>query len=269
MGNLKTGIHFEGPLTASGKGRIIDLSGVDANELDSMDWQQVLRANGFLVLQNAGSRLEHARVIMSRLGNLVDHEKRNDGILELDGSKDEDEVLRGQEYMPLHKDGLLMGLEVNVVGIFCYRYRNVTDGRTFITDMKAAMKDMDPGHLEILESNGIEGQAVDTSYYIAKAGIWHPIPAISHLDDGWALHMGFPYKRDERASWRVRVAGVSQSTSDAILNSVEHVLMNEPYIYYHAWKEGDMLLMDNQRVLHGRESFTGDRTLVNMQVIYN
>jgi len=206
---------------------------------------------------------------MTRLGDLVEHEKRNDGVLELDGSHDEEEVLRGQEHMPLHKDGLLMGLEVNIVGIYCQRHRNVTDGRTFITDMKTAMRDMDSEHLKILETNGIEGQAVDTSYYFAEGGIWHPIPAISHLEDGKSLHMGFPYRDEERASWRVRVAGVSRSISDDILKSVEHILMNEPYIYYHAWKEGDMLLMDNQRVLHGREAYIGDRTLVNMQVIYN
>ncbi|MCP4121131.1 MAG: TauD/TfdA family dioxygenase [Bacteroidetes bacterium] len=269
MGVSTDKVRFEGSLTASGKGRVIDLSNLSSDILDSMDWKQVLFEHGFLVLRNVGSRLEDARSIMSRLGDLVEHEKRNDGVLELDGSHDEDEALRSHDHMPLHKDGILMGLEVNVVGIYCKLRKNLAGGRTFITDVRAAMQDMDPGHLKTLETNGIEGQAVDTSYYFAEGGIWHPIPAITHLKDGKFLHMGFPYREEERASWKVRVAGISGSTSDTILNSMEQILMNEAYVYYHAWKEGDMLLLDNQRVLHGREAYTGDRTLVNMQVIYN
>jgi alpha-ketoglutarate-dependent taurine dioxygenase len=43
--------------------------------------------------------------------------------------------------------------------------------------------------------------------------------------------------------------------------------MDERYCYYHSWSEGDLLLLDNKRTLHGREAFKGQRSLANIQVI--
>jgi alpha-ketoglutarate-dependent taurine dioxygenase len=46
-----------------------------------------------------------------------------------------------------------------------------------------------------------------------------------------------------------------------------HALISEKYCYYHQWSEGELLLLDNRRALHGREPFKGQRSLVNIQVI--
>ena len=48
--------------------------------------------------------------------------------------------------------------------------------------------------------------------------------------------------------------------------TMRSVLMSEKYCYYHEWEEGDLLLLDNQRTLHGREAFRGERALANLQV---
>jgi alpha-ketoglutarate-dependent taurine dioxygenase len=32
------------------------------------------------------------------------------------------------------------------------------------------------------------------------------------------------------------------------------------------WNEGDLILLDNRRLLHGREAFRGERALANLQV---
>ncbi len=235
----------------------------------SFNFKELLAEHRFLVIKKAAQDIEGAISIMSQLGQLVNHEKRKQGVLELDGSKDEKEVLRGKEFMPLHKDGLLMGLEVNVVGIFCLELNNVSGGRTYISDMKSAMSVISNEQIALLTEKGIEAQAVDTDYYLKEGGTWHRLPAVKELSDGVALSMGFPYPENSLASWRVRVADTEQLKSKEILGSIEKTLMSDPYVYYHDWEVGDMLLMDNQRVLHGREAFTGDRTLSNLQVIYD
>ena len=253
-------------LLQTGFGKRIDLN--FQSSASNLDYRKLLKDYRFLVLKKAAQNLDGAVEIMSSIGQLVNHEKRKDGVLELDGSKEEKEVLRGKEFMPLHKDGLLMGLEVNVVGIFCLELENVSGGRTYISDMKSAISKLSKDHIEVLSKYGIEGQAVDTDYYLKEGGIWHKMPAIKELEDGLVLSMGFPYPENSMASWNVRIAEVETEVSDEILEGVESVLMRDPFIYYHEWDEGDMLLMDNQRVLHGRESFTGHRTLSNLQIIY-
>ena len=108
-----------------------------------------------------------------------------EGVRELDGSKDAEEVLRGQEYMPLHKDGLLMGLEVSWVGIWCERFRGVTDGRTHVCDSAGALDALSPALVQTLEQRGIEGVGVVAGYLesaanrVARALLWAFLPKIT------------------------------------------------------------------------------------------
>ena len=254
------------PLTQSGAGCALDWS-VVAGDADSIRELQALLANRrFAVLHGVGSDVESAKAILRNLGPLVEHEKREDGVLSLDGSKDEEEVLRGQEYMPLHKDGLLMGISVQWVGIFCEVFRDVSNGRTFISDASCALDAIPRDVLEALEQYGIEAEAVDSDYYLKEAAKWHPLVAIEKRPAGVSLNLGLPYRAGTRPSWRVRIAKVAQLKSDQLLAELEAVLMASRYLYQHEWREGDLLLFDNQRVLHGRESYTGSRRLANLQV---
>jgi alpha-ketoglutarate-dependent taurine dioxygenase len=47
---------------------------------------------------------------------------------------------------------------------------------------------------------------------------------------------------------------------------MEDILEDKKYTYYHNWESGDLILFDNRTVLHGREAFEGERSLIQMQV---
>jgi len=259
-------LELDTPLTDSGAGRAVSessfLSGPDAGAR----LREGLTRYKFLVLRGIGKAPEDAMRVLRLLGELVQHEKREEGVLNLDGSKDEAEVLRGQEYMPLHKDGLLMGIQVAYVGIFCARFRGVANGRTLLCDAQSAIAQLPDGLLDTLERRGIEARAVDTDYYLEGGASWYPLPAVVRRASGPSLNLGLPYAEGARPSWLVRVAGVDSEVSTRALAALEDVLMSERFLYRHEWAEGDLLLFDNHRMLHGREAYTGDRVLANLQV---
>jgi (5R)-carbapenem-3-carboxylate synthase len=254
------------PLTPSGRGalitdrRVTDFSVEEIRDL-------VARFQWLAFKKNPVSRDEIVDYL-GRFGELVRNDRRDGPILTLDASKkDEGEVLLGEGFMPLHRDGALMGTNIAMVGIFCVEYQNVTGGgRTFISDIENGVKEVPAEYLDIIREKGIEGRPVDR-YYIKAADKWHWIPGFLELEGKSFLNVGFPYRKDEKPSWLVRIPGIDEALSDRIFETLREALMSEKYCYYHEWNEGELLLLDNRRTLHGREAFKGQRSLANLQVI--
>jgi len=203
---------------------------------------------------------------LRKFGRLVQNDRRQNGILKLDGSKKE-EVLLGEGFMPLHRDGAFMGNDIAFVGICCVEYQNVTGGgRTFISDIASAVKEVPMAMLDVIREKGIEGKPVD-SYYTKPSDTWLPIPGFIDVGGASYLNVIFPYGPGEKPSWLIRIPGVEEELFQTIIETLSTALISEKYCYYHQWSEGELLLLDNRRTLHGREAFQGQRSLVNIQVI--
>lgn len=253
----------DAPLTASGRGaRIGDRRFTD---FSPEDLTALIRRHGWLAFVNHPVTKDEVLAHLGKLGTLVENDRRKDGVLSLDGSK-KDEVLLGEGFMPLHRDGALMGTSVALIAIHCIEHKNVTGGRTFISDIDSAMAEVPARDLELLRERGIEGKPVD-AYYLKPSDTWHAIPGFIDVDGKSYLNVGFPYRKGEKASWLVRIPGVDDDECERIFETARAALMNERYCYFHEWHEGDTLLVDNLRTLHGREAFEGQRALANIQVI--
>lgn len=252
------------PLTASGRGaKILDRRFVD---FSVEEIRALIDRHQWLAFAGAPVTGEEVLGHLGRFGKLVQNERRKDGVLALDGSKKE-EVLLGEGFMPLHRDGALMGTNVALVGIHCLQYKDVTGGgRTFISDIESALKEVPQEYLDLIREKGIEAKPVD-SYYTKPSDVWHWIPGFIEVGGKSFLNVGFPYRAGEKASWLVRMPGVEQERFETIFETLRSTLMSEKYCYYHSWKEGQLLLLDNQRTLHGREAFQGQRALANIQVV--
>ena len=257
------------PLTRSGAGRLVtahDLSGQEPRPF----LEEVLEESRFAVVRGALASANEAVELLRAFGPINEAETRKDGAVLVEDHAD-DEVFRSNAPLPLHKDGILTGFDVRLVGIFCADYVDVTGGRTYVSDATAALERIPAEHLELLRANGVEGMAVDgTGYYRSEyEAVWHRFPAFR----AWpgrepTLALGLPHAPGERESWRVRVADVDEETNAAVLRSLREALLHDDVTYYHDWKEGDLLLMDNYAVLHGREGFEGRRRrLANIQVL--
>ncbi len=259
------------PLTESGRGALINdrkMTDFSKQEIDDL-----LAQYYYLVFTNNPVQVEEAEDFMCQFGKLTQNDRRKGAVLNIDASKrDDGEVLLGEGFLPLHRDGSLMGLNVLRVAIVCQDYKNVVEGgRTFVADAESALKEVPQEYLDILREKGIEGKPVD-SYYTASSDQWHPIQGFIEVDGKEFLNIGFPSPKGEKPSWLLRIPGEPQEKCDEIFEVLEKVVMDEKYCYYHDWQEGDVILFDNQRTLHGREAFkldNGKRALANIQVIAN
>jgi (5R)-carbapenem-3-carboxylate synthase len=252
------------PLTPSGRGAMITDRRVTDFSVEEI--RELIAAYQWLAFKGNPVAEDEVIAYLGRFGGLVQNDRRKGAVLKIDGSQ-KDEVLLGEGFMPLHRDGALMGTNVALVGIFCAEYKNVTGGaRTFVSDIDGAMKELPADVLELIREKGIEGRPVDR-YYTKASDKWHWIPGFIDVGGKSFLNVGFPYRPGEKASWLVRIPGVEDERCQAMFEQMRSVLMDERYCYYHSWSEGDLLLLDNKRTLHGREAFKGQRSLANIQVI--
>jgi (5R)-carbapenem-3-carboxylate synthase len=257
------------PLTPSGKGATITDRRITEFAPDEI--RALLAQHQWLVFKRDPVRpvaIDDLITYLGQFGKLTDNDRRKDHVLKIDASKtDEGEVLLGQGFLPLHRDGALMGNKIEIVGIFCVQYQDVTGGgRTFITDIENGCKDVPAEILETIRAKGIEGRPVDR-YYTAAADAWHWIPGFAETEGQSYLNVGFPYRPGEKPSWMLRIPGVDDDRCAEMFETMRTILMSDQYCYYHQWAEGDLLLLDNRKTLHGREAFQGRRALANLQVL--
>jgi len=254
-------------LTPSGKGakitdrRITDFSPAEIRAL--------LADRHWLAFKGNPVGIDAMIDYLGQFGTLTENDRRQGPVLEIDASKkDEGEVLLGQGFLPLHRDGVLMGYDIELVAICCAEYKSVTSGgRTFITDIENGCKEVPQEILDVLRERGIEGRPVDR-YYTKASDTWHWIPGFVETDGESWLSVGFPYRKDEKPSWLLRIPGIDDERTAEMFETMRSILMSEKYCYYHEWEEGDVLLLDNRRTLHGREAFAGGpRRLANLQVL--
>ncbi|GEM_PF-2232973 len=256
-------------LTRSGAGVLIEPThAADASLADRL--HELLDQYRFVVVRGGLSHVDDAVALLSHLGRINEASTRVQGQVLVEPNQDA-EVFRSNSPLPLHKDGILTGFDVTVVGIFCVEFRHITDGRTYVSDANVALERLNPADVALLRENGVEGMAVDNSGYYRSdyTESWHPFPAFKALPGREpTLNLGLPHRPGEPESWRLRVAGVDEETSERILLALRGALLNDLFVYFHQWHEGDLLIMDNYEVLHGREGFEGShRRLANIQVL--
>lgn len=254
------------PLTLSGKGvRITDRKLTD---FTTEELQALINRYQWIAFKDNPVTTDDVEHVLSKFGPLTQNDRRKGVVLSIDGSGEQKgEVLLGDGFLPLHRDGALMGTDVRLVGIFCVEYQNVVDGgRTFIVDTEGAMKDIPKDIMDLLRERGIEGKPVDR-YYMKSSDEWHPIAGFINVDGQEFLNIGFPSPRNEKPSWLMRIPGVDEERFNEIFDLLNDIVMSEKYCYYQDWNEGDLLLLDNRKTLHGREAFKGQRKLANIQVL--
>src|SRR5688572_13802302 len=113
------------PLTPSGKGlRITDRKVTDFSVREIRD---LVARHEWLAFQGNPVTEDEIVEYLGRFGQLTMNDRRKGAVLSIDASKkDEGEVLLGDGFLPLHRDGALMGTNIELVGIFCVEYKEVT-----------------------------------------------------------------------------------------------------------------------------------------------
>jgi len=75
----------------------------------------------------------------------------------------------------------------------------------------------------------------------------HPIDNVKGLHYSWPLIKSYVDHDD--------------NDFEIIHNKILEYILQEKYLYYHLWEEGDVILNEQYHSLHRRNSYTGDRLL--------
>ncbi|WP_017902386.1 TauD/TfdA family dioxygenase [Pseudomonas asplenii] len=273
MNSLTSTRNLRGPsLTASGLG--IHLP--DGTPLNAV--RQAVLDHGVTLLQNLELDTHGFRQFVESLGDKVsyaeDQAKVGYGfadILNLDGTHDKEKVITGRGSLPLHTDGILLGTQVDLIILYAAEVRNIEeDGATVVCDQLAAWNDMPASLREPLLHGELDYLAFERGYFATVPEGWYPISTFRDYGRIRSLNLALPFASDAKASWDVRVPGLSEQASAAWFAALEQHLTAAPYLYSHRWRKGDLLIIDNQRTLHGRRGLLPNtcRKLLRGQVTF-
>jgi (5R)-carbapenem-3-carboxylate synthase len=168
----------------------------------------------------------------------------------------------------LHTDGAFVGTHPSFIILYCAHIdQQPGDGETQLCDQRLAMASM-PADLKELFSAPWEYMVHDASHFPSIASQWVSVPPVIEKDDGTrTLNMAMPFELgDPNPGWSVRISGKSTEESTALLRALDQYLKNSESFYSHRWRIGDLLILDNSRVLHGRSAITGARHLYRGQL---
>ncbi|BCJ61426.1 TauD/TfdA dioxygenase family protein [Micromonospora endophytica] len=210
-------------------------------------------------------RLVHA------LGDTVDHkfgEGRAD-LLELNASADDGKVVTGRGPLPLHTDGLLVGERTDLIVLYAARFSDRPgSGETTVCDQLAAWAEMPDDLRQVIEHTGLEYLVEERGYFPTVPQSWYEIPAVRDYGRVRSLNLTLPFPPGVPRGWQVRVKGADEEDSARFFARLGEFLHRPRYLYQHSWQVGDLMVIDNQRTLHGRTAISddGERLLFRGQV---
>lgn len=259
-------------LTASGLGVHLP------DETPLADLRQAVLEHGVTLLQNVQFDQHSFRQFVESLGDKVSYAEGNAkvgygfaDILNLDGTHDKEKVITGRGSLPLHTDGILLGTQVDLIILYAAEVQNIDeDGATVVCDQLAAWRDMPESLRQPLLDGRLEYLAFERGYFATVPEGWYPIATFRDYGRVRSLNLALPFDGQAKASWDVRVPGLSEDASSAWFAALERHLSAAPYLYCHRWRKGDLLIIDNQRTLHGRRGLQPDtcRKLLRGQVTF-
>lgn len=177
-------------------------------------------------------------------------------------TRDVDHVITGAQPLPIHTDGLLSGAQVDIIILYCKRAGPCHGGQTIIVDQELAMSSMARKLAIPIESDSLEYRILDHDYFHDRPGEWHTIPSFRDFGRVRSLNLALPFVGRftvSRPSWEVRLMNTDEDHTLGYFNRLSSHFLQPSHCYSHQWRTGDLLVLDNQRTLHGRLPFgSGD-----------
>jgi len=246
----------------------IKITSSDFHSAPAENIKHILMRNGFIVVNDIHLDADQFRDIYSQYGKVVEYadEKIKVGFgyrdtLKLEG--DTNKIVTGRGQLPLHADGGLLLSQVDHVFLYAAEIQNMKfRGATTLCDHVLACQEMPPHLIKVLENETFEVRVLEHGYYadVSPAG-WFKVPVFTDL--GWVRKMliYFPFDEGQPASWEPRISGFTAEETKQFFIELVMFMKRDRYYYKHYWEKGDLLIMDNRRLIHEREQFN-DKAII-------
>lgn len=233
------------------------------------EFREKLDRCGFVILEPHCAENLMLDDIMVELGEPVQYQYGTKLAIEpQDGTSNLQFSTRG---MPLHTDALLnAGPPVSYIGMKCLTAPAV-GGETLVSSSAAFFAHAPHELLETMRGVVFEYRnRVDGYYKDRPAGEQHPREAPIRIDPDTGqetLVIGLSDPDDAMRTHDAVVVGYSDEENAHLLRRIDAALRHPSVLYAHKWQVGQVLILDNRRVVHGRAPFPNQpRKLIRLSV---
>ncbi|MFD7845074.1 TauD/TfdA dioxygenase family protein [Nocardia sp. NPDC059764] len=172
--------------------------------------------------------------------------------------------------MPLHTDALLnAGPPVNYIGMKCVTAPTI-GGETLIASAAAFFEQAPADLIETMRGIVFEYRNRVGGYYKDRAEGDHPREAPIRIDPETGeerLVIGLSDPDDPMRTHDALVLGFEPEENAELLRRIDAALRLPGVLYAHPWRVGEVMVLDNRRVVHGRAAFPDQpRKLIRLSV---
>lgn len=227
--------------------------------------------HGYALAEGIDLTREEFAETVAAIGNLSSHRfgTGTAGLLDLDASPRPDKIVTGRSALPLHTDGTLVDASPKYIILYCHRIDQPSgSGCTEICNQSDAIEKAPPA-IRTLLTTSWEYYITDASHFPDVANRWMSIPTTTETREGdIRLNIAMPFTGTTTGGWHVRLPGQTVEASAHSFIALNEYLRSLDSFYVHQWQRGDILVLDNKRVLHGRTAIApgGQRHLLRGQV---
>lgn len=254
---------------------MLDMQGIaERVTFSTSNWSKGLKESlnqfGFAIIKPSGSDEHGVQLedVMLPLGDPVEYGFGTK--LTLEPKESSDNLQFTTRGMRLHADSTFNpGPPVKYIGMQCVTAPEI--GGEALVAQSAAFFDNAPADLlETLRNIVIEYRNRIGSYYKDCAEVDHPRLAPIQIDPETGeqkIVVGFTDPNDPMRTHDAAVVGYEPDQSASLLRRVEEALHLPEVLYVHRWRAGEIMVLDNRRVLHGRAAFPNQpRKLIRLSV---
>ncbi|MEU6587043.1 TauD/TfdA family dioxygenase [Nocardia sp. NPDC046763] len=235
----------------------------------SEPYVELLRRYGFVVLEPGGGSTFSLEDIMSPLGDSTAYGYGTQLIQEQRAGTANSQFRTGA--IPMHVDAFLNANSVRFIGLECLEAP--TEGGETLIASSAAFFAHAPGELvDTLRGIEIEywSNVSGSGFYLERPErtlIKAPVQ-VDPVTGGDALCLGVDHPADPTRNFGAAVVGYDGEQHAALMSELAEVLARPQIMYAHRWREGQVLIMDNLRVVHARADYPADspRKLLRISV---
>lgn len=234
-------------------------------ELDSIsadDLRQMIFDHGWLLVRDAHYDSDDFEQLAARLGSHIEYGFGK--VLNMEAKQEAEESQFTNASMPLHQDAILNAENDAQFLVFrCLETVVGVGGETLLTDNRKFIAKAPEDLITTLREIRFSYTPMAKGYYKRADGQNEILlsPLARHPETGEeTLQLALDDPADDRRNYAARVAGFDEEASRALMTRVDAVLRDPEILHAHEWRVGDLLILDNFLVCHGRNpSRTGTR----------
>lgn len=230
-------------------------------------YRDKLEKYGFVVLESDGDEGLSLEDVMAPLGEQAEYGYGTKLLQEQRPGTDNSQFRTGA--IPMHIDGVFNANGVRYIGLECLEAPQ-TGGETLIASSSAFFASAPHDLVAALRDIEIEYRSNVSGFYLERPE-GNPVVAPIQVDPvtgGDALRVGVAYPEDATRNFQASVIGYSRRQSLDLFEQLDAIFRRPEVTYAHRWKVGQILIMDNLRVVHGRAAYSSDtaRKLLRISV---